>query len=48
MTNTYGGFRGIGWKVFKALGLSGEEIDELIQNAKSDVTNSKYRIFGQV
>lgn len=43
MTDVYVGLRGVGWKALKLRGYSPSEIEELIANAKSDVTNSKYR-----
>jgi hypothetical protein len=37
--------RGGGWKLLKQLGMTSEEIETLVEQAKIDVANPKYRWF---
>jgi hypothetical protein len=45
MSNMLDGFRGVGWKMLQAAGLSAPEIEELIEDVKrevEDITNRFY------
>lgn len=46
LNNVSEAFRGVGWKVFKQLGLSPDEIDELATDAKRGAADPRYRWFG--
>lgn len=45
LENVCDGFRGMGWKMLKHLGLSVDEIEQLVLDAKSDATNPNNRWF---
>lgn len=45
MTNVCDGFRGVGWKMFRHLGLSADEIEQLIGDCKKEVCSQKYRVW---
>jgi hypothetical protein len=38
-------FRGAAWKVFKQMGMSPDEIEQLVIDAKTDAMNPVYRWF---
>lgn len=46
LENICEGLRGIGWKTFKNIGLTAEEIEQLVVDAKRDASNPKNRWFG--
>lgn len=45
LLNCHNGFRGVGWKVFKDLGLTPDEIEQLVIDAKRDAADPTYRWF---
>jgi hypothetical protein len=42
---TSAALRGAGWKLLKQVGLTSGEIEDLVEQAKRDVTDPKYRWF---
>lgn len=46
LENVTEGFRGSGWKMFKQLGLTVEEIERLVVDAKNDARDTKNRWYG--
>lgn len=46
MTNMLDGFRGAGWKLLQAAGLSSPEIEQLTEDVKSEVRNTANHFYG--
>jgi hypothetical protein len=48
LENALEAFRGVGWQVFKELGLTPDDIEQLVADAKRDAQDPKYRWFATV
>jgi len=45
MINSHRALRGFGWKLFRKLGMEPDAIEDLVERAKTDITDSSLHFF---